>query len=924
MPRPNVSGAINGDADGSATFDGTTNGTAGASTTITGPDTFTAEAWFNTTTTSGGKIVGFGDSQLGQSSNYDRHVYMDNAGHIFFGIYSGGVHTVQSAQTYNDGQWHHVAAELSPAGMVLYVDGLKVGVSASVTSGQPFVGRWRVGGDNVGGWTNQPSSNFFAGSIDDVAIYPAALSGAQVRDHYTKSGRTVNIPPVPTDSYGAAVYADNPTLFWRVDETTGSTAKDTSPNAQDGQYAGGETLGQASPVTDAGKAVTFNGSDGTLASKASFDNPTVYSQEAWFNTTTTNGGKIIGFGNTQSGTSSSYDRHVYMETSGQLTFGTWTGQTNLATSPNRYNDGKWHQVVATQGADGMKLFVDGQLVATNGQTQAQAYTGFWRVGGDTNWCCQAWFAGSIDEVAVYDSVLSPARVLAHYQASPAAVNNPPVAAFTSSCTNGACAFDGSTSSDPDGTIAGYAWDFGDGQVSTDPSPTHGYDSSGTYTVKLTVTDNKGSTSTVTHAVAVTVPPANQLPTAVATVTCNELDCTFDGTGSTDPDGSIDAYLWSFGDGSSSTLAQPTHSYTADGTYTVSLKVTDNRGGVATVGKSVTAKANVKPVAAFTSGCTDLTCGFNSSGSTDPDGTITAFSWNFGDGSTEATDANPTHTFDKAGTYQVKLTVTDDHGATTTKTTSVTVSVNADPVPAFSTNCQGLTCAPDGSASTDPDGSIASYSWTFGDGTPAVTGKVPSPHAYDNPGSFDITLTVTDDKGATATKTQTVTVALPPNKPPVAAFTSSCTQVDCTFDGSGSTDTDGTLVSYTWDFGDGAGASVVKPAHSYTVAGTFTVKLTVSDNQGASNTVTKAVTVTKTTNQPPVASFTSSTSGLDRVVRREHLGDSDGTVTGYAWTFGDGAAGSARQPATPTAQRAPSRSRSRSLTTWGPPRPRPGP
>ncbi|RYZ32103.1 MAG: LamG domain-containing protein, partial [Propionibacteriaceae bacterium] len=312
---PNVSGAINQDPDGSATFDGTANGTSGAATTVVSPDTYSSEAWFNTTTTSGGKIVGFGDSQLNQSSNYDRHVYMDNAGHLIYGVYNGGTRTIQSSGTYNDGQWHQVVAELSSAGMVLYVDGIKVGSMTSVTSGQPFNGRWRVGGDNVGGWPSAPSSYFFAGSIDDVSIYPTALTAAQIRDHYTKSGRTVNIPPAPTDGYGASVYADNPSLFWRMDEATGTTAKDTSPNGQDGQYSGGEQLGQPSPVTTSGAAVTFNGSDGTLASKNVFSNPTVYSQEAWFKTSTTNGGKITGFGNTQSGTSSNYDRHVYMETS---------------------------------------------------------------------------------------------------------------------------------------------------------------------------------------------------------------------------------------------------------------------------------------------------------------------------------------------------------------------------------------------------------------------------------------------------------------------------------------------------------------------------------------------------------------------------------------------------------------------------------
>ncbi len=88
--------------------------------------------------------------------------------------------------------------------------------------------------------------------------------------------------------------------------------------------------------------------------------------------------------------------------SGQLVFGTWTGTENLAQSTASYNDGKWHQVVATQSAAGMVLYVDGQVVATNPQTAAQAYTGYWRVGGDSDWGGDSpYFAGTIDEVAVW-------------------------------------------------------------------------------------------------------------------------------------------------------------------------------------------------------------------------------------------------------------------------------------------------------------------------------------------------------------------------------------------------------------------------------------------------------------------------------------------------------------------------------------------
>ena len=110
--------------------------------------------------------------------------------------------------------------------MQLHLDGLKVGANAGVTGAQEYSGFWRIGGDNLGGWPDQPSSSYFNGSIDEVAIYPTALSGAQIRDHYTKSGRTVAIPAAPTDAYGQAVYNDDPALYWRLNEASGSTAVD--------------------------------------------------------------------------------------------------------------------------------------------------------------------------------------------------------------------------------------------------------------------------------------------------------------------------------------------------------------------------------------------------------------------------------------------------------------------------------------------------------------------------------------------------------------------------------------------------------------------------------------------------------------------------------------------------------------------------
>lgn len=335
--------------------------------------------------------------------------------------------------------------------MALWVDGVRVGTNGAATSAQPYSGFWRIGGDNLNGWPNQPSSFFFNGTIDEVAIYPTALSGTQIRDHYVKSGRSLSGPAAPTDDYGKAVYADDPALYWRLNEASGATAADTSANGSNGVYAGGVSYRAASTVAEPPYGVGFNGSDAVVGSNDSFTNPANYSEEVWFKTTTSNGGKLIGFGDQRSGFSSNYDRHVYMENSGQLTFGVWTGHTNTTTSPRAYNDGKWHHAVATQSStSGMKLYVDGALVGDHPQTQAQGYSGYWRIGGDSSWAANPFFAGTLDEAAVYTSVLSPERVKAHYEASAVGDNAAPVAAFTSDCVEWACSFDSSASSDPDG------------------------------------------------------------------------------------------------------------------------------------------------------------------------------------------------------------------------------------------------------------------------------------------------------------------------------------------------------------------------------------------------------------------------------------------------------------------------------------------
>lgn len=164
-------------------------------------------------------------------------------------------------------------------------------------------------------------------------------------------------------------------------------------------------------------------------------------------------------------------------------------------------------------------------------------------------------------------------------------NYPPTAEYATTVTGLSVQFDGNYSSDIDGTITEYVWDFGDGETSVLLQPIHAYATAGTYTVVLTVTDNDGATGTITK--QVTVAPVNVGPTAEFASTATGLSVQFDGNYSTDSDGTIASTVWDFGDGESSTELQPIHVYAAAGTYPTTLTVTDNQGGAGTITKDTT-------------------------------------------------------------------------------------------------------------------------------------------------------------------------------------------------------------------------------------------------------------------------------------------------------------------------------------------------
>jgi hypothetical protein len=241
----------------------------------------------------------------------------------------------------------------------------------------------------------------------------------------TNSGNTV--ASAPYFSCTSAVQGDSASAVFAYSLTEPSTstrATDIDSGAYPGTYRGSMASTNVAPqacTRDSGGAYQLDGSTSYLTNNLQIAGPTSFSTEVWFKTTT-RGGKLIGFGNSQSSLSGQYDRHTYINTAGQLVFGTYTAADGrmTITSPSSVADGAWHHAVATfSSSTGMALWVDGKQVAANSAYRtAEAFTGWWRIGYDNldTWpgAGGRFFAGSMRFAAVYSTVLTPTQIQNHY------------------------------------------------------------------------------------------------------------------------------------------------------------------------------------------------------------------------------------------------------------------------------------------------------------------------------------------------------------------------------------------------------------------------------------------------------------------------------------------------------------------------------
>jgi len=459
-------------------------------------------------------------------------------------------------------------------------------------------------------------------------------------------------------------------------------------------------------------------------------------------------------------------------------------------------------------------------------------------------------------------------------------------------------FDGSASFD-NINITSYTWTFFDEtpQTLTGVNPNYTFNTPGNYNVTLTITDaalNSATDTVVVTVLDITKPIANAGDDRVIH---EGTQVTFNGSSSTD-NVEIVSYIWTFVDVTQQTLldANATYIFATPGVYTVTLNVSDAADNWDTDEVIITVLDVTMPVADAGPNQTideDTSMTFDGSASIDNVG-ITSYTWSFFDVTPQTlTGMNPTYTFNTPGNYPVTLTVTDAALNSATDTVVVTVLDITKPIANAGDDQvvhEDVTVVFNGSGSYDPEGGlITSYIWTFIDDTLQTLSGVNSTYIFEIPGIYNVTLTISDEQGNSATDIVTITV-VDATWPAANAGLDQIVDEDTlvNFDGSASLDNVG-ITSYIWTFTDGTLQTIfgINSNYTFETPGVYTVTLKVSDAEGHHTTDTVAITVLDIT--PPIVDIGSYTSVVERVpVNFDASGSSDNVgIVSYLWDFGDG-------------------------------------
>ncbi|TAE50707.1 MAG: PKD domain-containing protein, partial [Bacteroidetes bacterium] len=466
----------------------------------------------------------------------------------------------------------------------------------------------------------------------------------------------------------------------------------------------------------------------------------------------------------------------------------------------------------------------------------------------------------------------------------------PAANFSANQTAGCAPFnvnftDLSTSAD--GAIDTWLWDFGDGNISNSPNPSHTYLTAGTYTVTLVVQDVNGCQNTFIRPSLISVTEVADLDFTALPRTGCAAPLVVDFTSILTPAGNY-TYLWDFGDGVTSTDANPTHIYTLNGDYAVTLTITDINGCQEQLVKNNYVLINT-PVAAFSALDTAICVGqplqlLNSSTGSD------GFAWTFGDGNT-SNQQNPSHTYTIPGTYSISLTASNSAGCSDIEGRTNYITVYPAPGAAFgstdNTGCQSPMFVTFNDQSA---GNIIAWDWNFGNGD---FSNGPNPTTtYTLPGSYDVSLTVTTADGCQATEViPNYILFSEPDAEFALSTNQGCVPLTVSFADLSSSQAD-PIVSWLWNFGDGNISLLPNPVNVYLIPGQYTVTLTVVTQSGCRNTETFQYVEAGTR---PNVNFTA-TPRLACVNQDIQFADlSTGGATRWFWGFGDGTGSTLQNP-----------------------------
>ncbi len=425
-----------------------------------------------------------------------------------------------------------------------------------------------------------------------------------------------------------------------------------------------------------------------------------------------------------------------------------------------------------------------------------------------------------------------------------------------------------------GNISTYAWNFGDGNTSTDIQPAHLYNAPGTYQVQL-ITDNGNCADTITKSVTVFATPVAAFATANS---CLGTPTVFNNQSAISS--GVMNFNWSFGDGVTSINASPTHTYLNEGIYTVQLIATSNNNCIDTSTLNVSIYAQPKANIIVNNVCFGTAVAFGNGTTPIAD---TDFIWHFGDGNT-SNDLAPIHNYASAGTYTVSLVAENIDGCK--DSVSTTVIVYPQPEANFNINnaCLGTTSV--FTNLTQISNATLNYVWSFGNGVSST--DINPNYVYDSIGIYTAELIAYSNNGCTDTATKTV-VIFPYPQPSftanVACFDKEVNFINTTTIAFGSS-------TYVWEFGDGNNSTLESPSHIYTSLGVFNVKLTATSDQGCSRDTEQFITVFPN----PTANFTTQPVCENDSVQFINLSTISAGTLNYDWNFGNGNVSSVAEPA----------------------------